>query len=323
MALGRPRSDDSPQKYQETFRLFQLSRPGYGEGTSAVEELVAYLEWAIAEGEPGFDEGDIITVTALAKGVRKSRNTAGKSVETLVNKGMLLQDKPKSPYRIVSQTPIFANTGVVADEQISLTLKVATTSHISQVGACDLAGPGNEAPLAGFLRAELDASHDPLVHEAAAAYWDAGRFPYYLRLRTVAVDDRPTGALLEITYLRLPPAAEASFRDGVSSLRDHQVTQISLYPLLEQCGLSDMRSGRSHATVATTPPLLLDTFGESVDTAGIDMTAFAADRPLLKWTYGIFHPEAQPMITFSVCYVHADLLSIFIRNLDVELSGPR
>jgi hypothetical protein len=161
------------------------------------------------------------------------------------------------------------------------------------------------------------------VHEAAAAYWHAGHFLYYLRLRTVAVDDRPTGALLEITYLRLPPAAEASFRAGVTSLRDHHVTQISLYPLLEQCGLSDMRSGRSHATVATTPPLLLDALGDSVDTAGIDLSAFGADRPLLKWTYGIFHPETQPMITFSVCYVHADLLSIFIRNLDVELSGPR
>ena len=322
--MGRPKSDDSPRKYEESFRLFRLSRPAGPRARSASDEIVGFLEWAIAQGVPGFGEGDIISVSALAKGVRKSRNTAGKSVESLVTKGMLIQSKPKSPYQIVSQTPIFANTGVVADEQISLTSKLRAYSRISRVGACELRGGRSRAePLAGFLRDELRASHDPLVHEAAAAYWDRGHFPYYLRLRSVDTASGEAGALLEITYLRLPQPAEACFREGVASLRDHRVTQISLYPLLEQCGLSDMRSGRSHATVSTTPSLLLTSLAESVDTAGIDMSAFGEDRSLLKWTYGIFHPEAQPMITFSVCYVHTDLLSIFIRNLDVELGEPR
>lgn len=325
MTIGRPKSDDTPLKYQESYRLYQISEPGNAQDITAIEDLTTFLEWAISQGQPGFGEGDIINVSSLAKGVSKSRNTAGKSVETLVNKGMLVQGKPKSPYQIVSQTPIFKDTGVVADEQISLTLKFDSASHISRVGYCELVAndsAGRDDSIAGFLRHELRASHDQLVHEAAAEYWKRGRFQYYLRLRTTDIEGRPTGALLEITYLLLPKESEHQFVEGVASIRDHNITQISLYPLLEQCGLSGFRSGRSHATVDTTPPLLMSELSESVVTKGVDMSAFASDRPLLKWTYGIFHPEANPMITFSVCYVHADLLSIFIRNLDVELSEP-
>ena len=115
-----PRSTDRPAKYAESFQLFRLSQPAPPAGSHASDELAAYLEWAISRGGPGFEEGDIISVTALAKGVKTSRNTAGKSVEALVAKGMLVQGKPKSPYLIVSPEPIFKDTGVVADEQISL-----------------------------------------------------------------------------------------------------------------------------------------------------------------------------------------------------------
>ncbi len=304
--------------------MYVLSEPGHSHDATAIEDLTAYLEWAIDRGQPGFGEGDIINVSSLAKGVEKSRNTAGKSVETLVNKGMLVQSKPKSPYQIVSQTPIFKDTGVVADEQISLTLKFDSSSHISRVATCELATDGSggrDDSIAGILRHELNASHDQLVHEAAAEYWAKGHFQYYLRLRTTDVAGKPTAALLEVTYLLLPPESVHRFSEGVASLRQNDITQISLYPLLEQCGLSGFRSGRSHATVDTTPGLLLSELAESVSIGEVDMSAFAPDRPLLKWTYGIFHPEANPMITFSVCYVHADLLSIFIRNLDVELTS--
>jgi len=318
VALGRPKSDDTPEKYTSSYRLYQLSVPRLADFGTAIEDLTVYLEWAIEQAGPGFREGDIISVSALAKGVKKSRNTAGKAVEALVTKGMLLQDKPKSPYKIISRTPIFQDAGVVADAQISLTLKFDAPSLITRVGACRLAGSDPDPDsIAGFLRQELAASGDPLVREAAAQYWNQGPFQYYLRLRTV----ESVGALLEITYLHLCATAASRFTDGVASLRDHNITQISLYPLLEECGLPDVRSGRSHATVAVTPPLLLTELSRSVDTTAIDLAAFSSERPLLKWTYGIFHPEAQPMVTFSICYVQADLLNIFIRNLDVELGG--
>ncbi len=323
MTIGRPKSDDSPLKYKDSFRLYQLSEPGHGQGTTAIDALTTFLEWAIAQQVEGFGEGDIINVSSLAKGVKKSRNTAGKSVEALVAKGMLVQNKPKSPYQIVSQTPIFKDTGVVADEQISLTLKFDSPSYISRVGTCELDGAAGTDTVGGYLSQELQASHDSLVHEAADKYWNRGRFQYYLRLRTTEVSGQPTATLLEITYLHLPRESEERFVRGVDSLRDHHVTQISLYPLLEECGLSDFRSGRSHATVGPTPSLLLKELETSVDTSGVDLGAFQDDRSLLKWTYGIFHPEANPMITFSVCFVHADLLSIFIRNLDVEIGGPQ
>jgi len=303
VAIGRPKSDDAPRKYRESYRLYQFSEPTQGHDLTAIEELTAYLEWAIAQKKPGFHEGDIINVSSLAKGVNKSRNTAGKSVETLVNKGMLVQGKPKSPYQIVSRTPIFKDTGVVADEQISLTMKFDSVSHISRVGTCELGtadSHGNVTTISGLLRHELNTSHDMLVHEAADEYWRRGQYQYYLRLRTTDVVGRPTAALLEITYLHLPVESVELFSEGVASLRENQVTQISLYPLLEQCGLSGFRSGRSHATVAPTPPLLLAELSNSIDFKDIDMSAFENEQPLLKWTYGIFHPEANPMITFSV-----------------------
>lgn len=318
MTLGRPRTDDTPAKYQASYRLYQLSASGSAGSGTAVEDVASYLEWSIEQGDEGFCEGDIINVSALAKGIGKSRNTAGKAVEMLVTKGMLLQDKPKSPYRIVSQTPIFEDTGVVADAQISLTRKFDAPSLISRVGVCRV-GASRRDPIGRFLRDELAANRDPLVSEAAAEYWNRGAFQYYLRLRTVETSSRPAGALLEITYLHLSPEAAEVFVKGVASLRDHHVTQISLYPLLEECGLSDVRSGRSRATVAATPSLLLAELEKSVSTDGIDLSTFDAGQPVLKWSYGIFHPEANPMVTFSVCFVQTNLLSIFIRNLDVEL----
>ena len=39
---------------------------------------------------------------------------------------------------------------------------------------------------------------------------------------------------------------------------------------------------------------------------------------MLKWTYALFRPDVNPMVTFSVCYVRTDMLGIFIRALDVE-----
>ena len=88
MALGRPRSADTPAKYADSFQLFKLSRPALPAGSHASDELAAYLEWAISRGGPGFEEGDIIGVTALAKGVKTSRNTAGKSVENPIYTGL-------------------------------------------------------------------------------------------------------------------------------------------------------------------------------------------------------------------------------------------
>jgi len=316
MTLGRPKSEDSPQKYEETYRLYLLSGVPREADLSAIEDLAACLEWAIARCEPGFCVGDIVNVSGLALGLDKSRNTAGKAVDALVQKGMLVQNKPKSPYVIVSRTPIFADSGVVADEQISLTTKFSAPSLITEVRQCSEKG----CRLTEFLQRELAGSADPLVREAAQDYWRRGRFQYYLRLRTTTKNETATGTLLEVTFLNLPPDAAACFADGVARLRSQQVTQISLYPLLEQCGLRDNRAGRSHATVAETPALLMQELGQSVATADIDARVFEEGRPLLKWTYGIFRPEAEPMITFSVCYVCTDLLSIFIRNLDVELS---
>ena len=108
MPLGRPQSKDSPEKYRESFALYKLTQPPTPKGSTLSDQVAAYLEWVIAQKKDGFEKGRIISIGALAEGLGKSRNTAAKSVEQLVSKGMLARTKLKSPYEIVSSEPSVA-----------------------------------------------------------------------------------------------------------------------------------------------------------------------------------------------------------------------
>lgn len=316
MSLGRPKSNDTPEKYRDSFELFQLSKPRPAAGANAVDILSDYLEWAIATELDGFRQGDIISISAVAEGVRRSRNTVAKSVEKLVTKGMIIHGKPKSPYRIVSPTPIFKDPSVVADEQISLTTKMNWESYFSDVRTCDTTD--TEDVFSRLLVSELANSRDALIQASARQGWKAGSFQYYLRLRTLQQNGLPSGCLAEITYLLLSDQAAGSFSEKVERLREQRVMQISLYPLLEQTGLGDLRAGRTQVTVDTAPSFLEPQLASFIDRRHVSLEAFANGHPMLKWNYGIFRPDADPMVSFSVCYVRSDKLGIFIRNLDVE-----
>ena len=316
MSLGRPKSNDTPEKYRDSFELFQLSRPRHAAGANAVDVLSDYLEWAISAGIEGFRPGDIISISALAAGVSRSRNTVAKSVEKLVTKGMIIHGKPKSPYRIVSPTPIFADPSVVADEQISLTTKMNWDSYFSDVRACDTRDATDA--FSRLLVAELSASRDALIQDSVRQAWHDGVFRYYLRLRTAQHAGRPAGCLAEITYLHLDSPAADLFADNVARLRQREVRQISLYPLLERSGVSDLRAGRTQVTVDIAPPFLAAQLASFVDEPAVNLEYFANGNPMLKWNYGIFRPDADPMVSFSVVFVRSDLLGVFIRNLDVE-----
>jgi hypothetical protein len=50
----------------------------------------------------------------------------------------------------------------------------------------------------------------------------------------------------------------------------------------------------------------------------VDIGAYLSGETMLKWSYALFVPDVNPMVTFSICYVRSDLLGIFIRALDVE-----
>lgn len=315
MNPGRPPSNDPPLKYADAWELFLLSHSEGQRHSSTAERVAAFLEWAIGDEQPGFAVGDIIAVGALAEGIGRSRNTAAKAIEKVARRGMVVQERAKSPYRIVSAMPVFADAGAVADEQISLTLKMESASLVSPVRAMDLAALGD--PWVAFLQAELAASGDQLVRRAAG-HWQRGEVQCFQRLRTLEGGPRPVACLAETTWVYLDGLAGAGFRTRIARLRDQHVTRISLYALLEQAGMPDVRAGRSQVTVGAPPPLLAPAWAACADPEAVDFAAFAGGETLIKWTYGLFRPDPRPMVSFSVCYVRTELLGVFIRSLDVE-----
>lgn len=315
MNPGRPPSNDPPRKYTEAWELYLLSHSEGRRHSTTAERVASFLEWVIADEQPGFEVGDIIAVGALAEGIGRSRNTAAKAIERLAKRGMVVQERPKSPYRIVSVLPVFADAGAIADEQISLTLKMESVSLVSPVRALDL-GQRSE-PLVAFLQEELQGSDDGLVKRAVGD-WARGEVQCFQRLRTLAAEPRPRACLAEITWVHLDGLAGAGFRSRVARLRDQGVTRISLYALLEQAGMPDVRAGRSQVTVGRPPAMLAPAWAACSGPDAVDHEAFAGGQSLVKWTYGLFRPDPKPMVSFSVCYVRTDLLGVFIRSLDVE-----
>jgi hypothetical protein len=317
MPLGRPHSKDYPEKYKNSFELYQLTQPQLPVGSHLADQVAAYLEWAITQQQDGFEKGEIINIGALAEGLEKSRNIASKGVEQLVAKGMLARPKLKSPYEIVSLEPIFTDSRLVADEQISLTLKMDSESTFSDVRR--LKFPNPEDPFAKFLVEELAASSDGLVHEAAARNWVDGEVLYYLRMRSATRDGGSVGYLAEVTFLNLTDEQSRGFVDRFTLLKQQQVSRFSMYPVLEQCGLTDLRAGRTLVSIGNPPEFIARELEGFINGRTIDMDDYSAGRTMLKWSYALFKPDTNPMATFSVCYVRPDLLSVFIRMLDVEL----
>ena len=318
MSVGRPRTSDSPEKYRTARELHQLSSPPLPRGASAADEISAFLEWAISEQREGFREGDIINIGSLAKGLGKSRNTAAKGVERLISMGMVTKGKEKSPYLITSAQPIFRDLSLVADEQISLTYKMESESHFGEIISFDAAT--GTAGYRAFLQAELARCRDPLVQEARSEAWSSGRIQLFQRLRTVEHAGRVQGCLAELTYIRLDEARADQLRAKVSELRRQEFRRGSLYDVLSQCGVRDVRAGRTHVTVGTPPPFLPAVLGDLVGGKEIDVTPFTTGAPMLEWSYGLFRPDREPLLSFSVCFVHTDLLSVFIRKMDIELA---
>jgi hypothetical protein len=291
--------------------LYQLTQARAPAGSTLADQVAAFLEWAITTRQEGFERGEIISIGALATGLGRSRNTAAKSVEQLVAKGMLARTKLKSPYEIVSSEPIFKDASLVADEQISLTMKMDSVRR--------LVYPKPDDPFAAFLVAELAESSDGLIREAAVRNWTGGEVLYYLRMRSVNQAGGPIGYLAEVTFLNLTPEQSVGFSDRYSLLLKQQVSRFSMYSVLEQCGLSDLRAGRTQVAVGSPPGFLARELREFIAPRGIDMNEYEDGKPMLKWSYALFQPSVHPMATFSVCFVRPDLIGIFIRKLDVEL----
>ena len=92
-----------------------------------------------------------------------------------------------------------------------------------------------------------------------------------------------------------------------------------MYSVLEQCGLTDLRAGRTQVSIGNPPGFITSELEGFINGRTIDMEDYLAGKIMLKWSYALFRPDTSPMATFSVCFVRPDLLSVFIRKLDVEL----
>jgi hypothetical protein len=179
--------------------------------------------------------------------------------------------------------------------------------------------PNPDDPFAVFLVDELAASSDGLIREAAAGNWTSGEVLYYLRMRSITPESGAIGYLAEVTFLNLTPEQSAAFNERFTFLREQNVSRFSMYSVLEQCGLTDLRAGRTQVAVGEPPGFIARELEGFINGSAIDMAAFQTGTTMLKWSYALFQPSANPMATFSVCFVRPDLIGIFIRKLDVEL----
>ena len=83
--------------------------------------------------------------------------------------------------------------------------------------------------------------------------------------------------------------------------------------------MTDLRAGRTLVSIGNPPEFIARELEGFINGRTIDMEDYSEGRTMLKWSYALFKPDTNPMATFSVCYVRPDLLSVFIRMLDVEL----
>ena len=126
-------------------------------------------------------------------------------------------------------------------------MKMDSESTFSEVHRLKFPDPDN--PFANLLVEELAASGDGLIREAARANWEEGEVLYYLRMRSIKQDGGAAGYLAEITFLNLTPPQAEGFIQRYRSLREQQVSRFSMYAVLEQCGLADLRAGRTQVSL--------------------------------------------------------------------------
>ncbi len=129
MALGRPKSDDTPLKYQESFRLYQLSEPGHGQGSSAVDELAAYLEWAIAQQIPGFGEDLSLSPDGRFLAVSSRHHVLIWEILSLSEAFEAVHTRPVHKLHIVSDPPTLITITKVGDKGGGWIAILATWPH--------------------------------------------------------------------------------------------------------------------------------------------------------------------------------------------------
>lgn len=322
------RKEEPIAKYQEAWSAYRLLGPSASTPSPDTAHIAAFLEWAIHDSVEGFAVGADIAVAAVARALRVSRSTAGRAVERLVGRG-LLAENPKAPYTIISTVPTLPPADLLADDDISLTSTMSSTSAgrdpFSKIGAefasmvtplHELDGTPNGRALHALEEEILRGTSDPAIQEHAQGYRERAEHHAFLRLRFVSTSDPPRPYLGEATFLSLPPEKMAAFREQLERARALLAQRVSFAELCRLASIRVAANSRTRATTGTPPAILAETMTTLGKSRTPRLAVFDWKQTLMRWDYGHFAIDPAGLFSVSVCFVCPEPVDVLMRGFD-------
>jgi len=322
------RKEEPIAKYADAWSDFRLLSPARGVGVPDTARIAAFLEWAIHESVSGFEVGADVAVAAVSRALRVSRSTAGRSVERLVGRGLLAENS-KAPYTIISTVPTLPPADLLADDAISLTSAISSTSTgrdpFKRIGAefasvitplYELDGTPNGRALQELEEITLRDTSDPAIQEHAGEYRSRPDHHAFLRLRFVSTTDPPRPYLGEATFLSLPREKLALFRDQIDRTRALSIERISFAELCKLASIRVAANSRTRATTGVPPTMLAASMATLSKTRSPRIASFDWSQGLLRWDYGHFAIDPAGLFSVSVCFVCPEPVDVLMRGFD-------
>jgi biotin operon repressor len=324
--MSRPSQDD-PVKYDKALRAYQLAthKSGVGTGAKKIEDFAELFSWAIAQAQPGFQEGEVIGIAAAAEGLRSSRSTINQAVDRLLRQGLVVLETPKSPYRIVSRAPVL-HPDWLASATIS-----ATSPLKEQGGASVIAEPlwiqiDDNSAYAEPLRQALSVTSDKAIKASLATpecrqRWYQARVLVFRRLRFMQHEEAQRGWLHEVTYIALPPEVEHEVEERIHYLREKNIRMVSLSSLLSFAAIKQLTNGRTRIALGSIDHAWSKDLTTLARQHEIDVSPLLGSprkpAPLLRWEYGHFAAKPVGLVAFSICHEDPAQIHLFARDLNL------
>ena len=324
--MARPSSDDST-KYETALRAYQLAThtSGVGTGAKKIADFAALLSWAIANEQPGFREGDTIGIASAAMGLQSSRSTINQAVDRLLRQGLVMLERPKSPYRIVSRTPVL-HPDWLASTTISATGQLKEHGGASVIDQPLWIQINDGSTYAEPLREALATTSDKAIKASLATgecrqRWYQARVLVFRRLRFLLRDDKPRGWLHELTYIALPPEVEYEVEERIRYLIEKRIRMVSLGSMLSFDAVKQLTNGRTRISIGTITQPLSQDLVDLGKQHSIDISSLLgpARKPtaLLRWEYGHFAAKPVGLVAFSICHEDPSQIHLFARDLNL------
>lgn len=324
--MARPSTDDS-SKYDHALRAYQLAThtSGVGTGTKKIADFAALLGWAIANEQPGFQEGDTIGIASAAVGLGSSRSTINQAVDRLLRQGLVMLERPKSPYRIVSRTPVL-HPDWLASATISATGQLKEQGGASVIDKPLWIHIDDGSIYAEPLREALSTTSDKAIKASLASSecrqrWYQARVLVFRRLRFLLHEKKQRGWLHELTYIALPPTVEREVEERIRYLIEKRIRMVSLGSLLSFAAIKQLTNGRTRIGIGTIPQSLSPDLVALGKQHSIDVSSLLGSprKPatVLQWEYGHFAAKPVGLIAFSICREDPAQIHLFARDLNL------